>query len=159
MTWYELIERLGFPTVVIVFIGVCLYKSGRWIAEVSMGEDGIIRRLIQRAIDYIEVAQDHSSQAILLHQQAIRLHQDHANAQARFVELLEGIQIERHDPNRDCSVIRLQRAAIHACDMIDAVAPRLGVETIRFTNSIRRELHPSAETPCQIQHAKQDGRP
>lgn len=57
-------ERLGFPVAIIVVTGVSLYRGAKFLAERLIGDHGILIKLANRHIDFLDHLQgkldDHS---------------------------------------------------------------------------------------------------
>lgn len=129
--WYEAVHTLGFPIVLLILIGLGLWKAGRYLGErLFHDEKGLATRVVDRHIKFVDVMEEKQLQL------------------ADSVEQIgEAAKIAREQllvigGSRD----NLHRAAVHAVDYLEEVAKSLSIEKEAkpHLDAIRRELQSSS---------------
>ena len=131
-TALKAIEQFGVSAVVIAFFVV---SSGYVLRRLFNSKDGILTKVGERHIEYLSTSEKCLEQLATANGKLADNWEQQSGALARLAE--------QHDSESSpFATVKLSRAGVHACDVLEKVANNLGITEACESSieSIRREL-------------------
>jgi len=137
--WLSIFDRYGIAGALLALVAI-----GAWyiLRRLFDKDDGILTRVGNRHIQYLD-EQEKIGQSLARSNERLTATAELAHESMRQRQEAIDKLVESHsDPDSMFSTVRLSRSGLHACDILEAVARKMGIgdETSSSIESIRREL-------------------